>query len=52
MKDAQVMIDPSTNKSRGFGFVTFDEANAVATVKAVLENKPHTIDGKIVSVCA
>ena len=40
------MVDPVTDRSRGFGFVTFKDS---ATVQAVLDSKPHTIDGKIVS---
>lgn len=44
--DVQIMVDPVTERSRGFGFVTFKDPNTVTTV---LKDKPHTIDGKIVS---
>jgi len=38
-----VMKDPTTKRSRGFGFVTFASADAV---DKVLENGPHELDGK------
>jgi RNA-binding protein Musashi len=44
---AQVLFNRETNKSRGFGFVTFQE---YAAVDRVLEVKVHSIDGKTVEV--
>lgn len=41
--DCVVMKDPSTKKSRGFGFVTFAEAESV---DKAMGNRPHTIDNK------
>ena len=43
--EAVVMADPHTQRSRGFGFVTFAEEEAVA---AVLEVAVHRVDGKVV----
>ena len=45
--DAVVMKDPHTRRSRGFGFVTFDDSKAV---EACLEGRPHVIDGREVEV--
>lgn len=44
--DAVVMMDRGTQRSRGFGFVTFDVASAVARALQV----PHTLLGKVVEV--
>lgn len=41
--DVVVMKDPRSQKSRGFGFVTFKEASSVDSAQA---NRPHKIDGK------
>ncbi len=41
------MLDRITQKSRGFGFVTFVESGTVDTVMA---KKDHTVDSKIVEV--
>ncbi|VEL22766.1 unnamed protein product [Protopolystoma xenopodis] len=41
--DVVVMKDPRTQKSRGFGFVTFKESTAV---DAAQSSRPHNIDGK------
>ena len=44
--DAVVMIDRTTQRSRGFGFITFADE---ISMQAVL-NQPHTIGGKTVEV--
>lgn len=41
--DVVVMKDPRSNKSRGFGFVTFKEASSVDKAQA---ERPHKLDGK------
>ncbi|WAR06207.1 RB87F-like protein [Mya arenaria] len=41
--DCVVMRDPEKKRSRGFGFVTFDQSSAVTDVQG---NRPHKIDGK------
>ncbi|CAH8519315.1 unnamed protein product [Dicrocoelium dendriticum] len=41
--DVVVMKDPRSNKSRGFGFVTFKEAASVDKAQA---DRPHKLDGK------
>lgn len=41
-----IMRDPQTNRSRGFGFLTFRDASAVNVVMV----KEHHLDGKIVSL--
>merc|ERR550534_3376698 len=41
--DVQVLKDPLTQRSRGFGFITFAEAGSVDRVLAVAA---HTLDGK------
>ncbi|XP_077509091.1 RNA-binding protein 6 isoform X6 [Amblyomma americanum] len=41
--EVMVMKDPSTRRSRGFGFVTFSDP---ASVDKVLANGPHELDGK------
>jgi RNA recognition motif-containing protein len=43
VSDVTLMIDPTTKKSRGFGFVTFETEGSVDTAQAA---RPHTIDGK------
>ncbi|XP_021373200.1 RNA-binding protein Musashi homolog 2-like isoform X11 [Mizuhopecten yessoensis] len=45
IKEAMVMKDPTTKRSRGFGFVTFRES---AAVEKVLANGPHELDSKTV----
>jgi RNA-binding protein Musashi len=42
IEDCIVMVDKETSRSRGFGFVTFRESEAVS---ACLD-KPNTVDGK------
>ena len=41
--DIIIMRDPVTSKSRGFGFITYDEARCV---DAVMDNRPHMLDGR------
>ncbi|XP_050408920.1 RNA-binding protein Musashi homolog 2 isoform X2 [Patella vulgata] len=45
VKETMVMKDPSTKRSRGFGFVTFRD---MASVDKVLSSGPHVIDSKTV----
>ncbi|KAK9466975.1 hypothetical protein V1512DRAFT_262811 [Lipomyces arxii] len=42
--ECQVMRDPSTGRSRGFGFLTFRDSKCVNTVMV----KEHYLDGKII----
>ncbi|RLN69160.1 hypothetical protein BBJ29_000728 [Phytophthora kernoviae] len=44
--DAVVMIDRDTQRSRGFGFITFEDESSVAEVIS----KSHEIHGKIVEI--
>lgn len=44
---AEVMFNRETNKSRGFGFVIFENE---ASVELVLQDKNHVLDGKSVEV--
>ncbi|GFU75060.1 RNA-binding protein Musashi homolog Rbp6 [Trichonephila clavipes] len=41
--EVMVMKDPTTRRSRGFGFVTFADPDSV---DKVLANGPHELDGK------
>ncbi|BFZ18323.1 hypothetical protein BsWGS_21362 [Bradybaena similaris] len=43
IKEAQVMKDPTTRRSRGFGFVTFVDPESITKV---MDTKPHHIDSK------
>jgi RNA recognition motif-containing protein len=43
LTDCVVIKDPSTKKSRGFGFVKYSESNMV---DELMRNRPHTIDGR------
>lgn len=44
VENAELKVDPISQRSRGFGFVTFKDA---ATIKAVLEHtEGHTLQGK------
>jgi len=42
--NAVIMMDHNTNRSRGFGFVTYDSEDAVDAVLA----RTHTINGKVI----
>jgi len=44
--DCALMADRGTGKSRGFGFITYKDPKSV---DKVLEVKPHTLDGKLVT---
>lgn len=41
----QVMRDPNTKRSRGFGFVTY---SSVGEVDAAMDARPHKVDGRAV----
>ena len=43
--DCVVMKNSSTNRSRGFGFVTFADP---LNIEAVLANCPHSLDGRTI----
>ena len=43
--DYVVMKNPETNRSRGFGFITFADPS---NVDLVLQNVPHTLDSRTV----
>ena len=45
VSDTVVMFDRSTNRSRGFGFVTFEDARSAETCLAIAD---HTLEGKAV----
>ncbi|KAK9446776.1 uncharacterized protein V1518DRAFT_423033 [Limtongia smithiae] len=44
VSDCQVMREPATGRSRGFGFLTFKDSKCVNTVMV----KEHVLDGKII----
>lgn len=46
--DAKVIIDRYTGRSRGFGFVTVDTAEAAAHAKDAMHNKE--VDGRAIRV--
>ena len=46
VQDAVVMKDPVSRRSRGFGFITFTDVQAVDNA---LSYEPHTIDARKVS---
>lgn len=46
--DVVIMQDHTTGRSRGFGFLTFDNEAVVDTI--LTSNKVHEIDGKQVSL--
>lgn len=41
--DCVIMKNPTTNRSKGFGFVTFKEPDSLDSAQS---KRPHTIDGK------
>ena len=43
--DNIIIVDSTTNISRGFGFITYDSS---AAVEKVFDSRPHEIDGKTV----
>ena len=45
LTDCVVMRDPNTNRSRGFGFVTYA---TVEEVDAAMNARPHKVDGRAV----
>ncbi|XP_069509352.1 heterogeneous nuclear ribonucleoprotein A1 isoform X2 [Ambystoma mexicanum] len=45
LTDCVVMRDPSTKRSRGFGFVTY---STVEEVDASMNARPHKVDGRVV----
>ncbi|XP_078544452.1 heterogeneous nuclear ribonucleoprotein A1 isoform X2 [Lissotriton helveticus] len=45
LTDCVVMRDPSTKRSRGFGFVTYSTAEEV---DASMNARPHRVDGRVV----
>lgn len=45
--DCVIMKEAKTNKSRGFGFVTYDKSTSV---DAMMKERPHKIDGRELEV--
>lgn len=41
----QVMRDPNSKRSRGFGFVTY---SSVGEVDDAMKARPHKVDGRVV----
>lgn len=42
--DHQIMVDHSTGRSRGFGFITFESAESVENI--ISEGRMHNLAGK------
>lgn len=45
--DSVIITDPTTQQSRGFGFITYENSDSV---QEVFKTKPHTLDGKEIDV--
>nr|XP_032821484.1 heterogeneous nuclear ribonucleoprotein A2 homolog 1-like isoform X3 [Petromyzon marinus] len=43
--DCVVMKDPSSKRSRGFGFITY---SVMEEVNSAMQARPHTVDGRVV----
>lgn len=41
--DVKIMRDPSNNRPRGFGFITYVDSSCVDRAQAA---RPHVVDGK------
>mmetsp|Transcript_79720 Transcript_79720/g.185103 ORF Transcript_79720/g.185103 Transcript_79720/m.185103 type:complete len:132 (+) Transcript_79720:675-1070(+) len=50
VKDAVVMVNPHTQKSRGFGFVFFGRHQQGLAVVDTVVKRPHYLGGKFVDV--
>jgi RNA recognition motif-containing protein len=50
VSDAKVILDRDTGRSRGFGFVTFEEESAAET--AIAEMNGKELDGRSMNVSA
>ena len=48
--DSVVMIDAATHRSRGFGFVTFDEIDGPNSIERALQAQPLQLHGRSVEV--
>jgi len=48
VSEARVITDRETGRSRGFGFVTFEDANAAS--KAIAEMNGKELDGRSIKV--